>query len=152
MKQIFEDVISQKAESVISDESNKNLKYDQSFSVQIPAPEEKIVLNKSSVRKILKECSKAKKHKNHYADMFLGICTLLLGGFFSAIISQMEYKIGFLNVIFYTICPTIGGIFGVAYFFERKKENYDINELASKIEEELSNVNDIESEVKKNEY
>lgn len=152
MRQIFEDIISQKTESVINDASNKNLKYDQSFSVQIPAPEEKIVLNKSSIKKILKECSEAKKSKNYYADMFLGISTLLLGGFFSAIISQMEYKIGFLNVMFYTICPTIGGVFGVAYFFERKKENYDINKLSSRIEEELSNLNTMESEVKSNEY
>ena len=42
------------------------------------------------------------------------------------------------------MCPVLGGIFGVAYFFCRKNKNRDIVQLAEKIEEYIIDPEDME--------
>lgn len=64
--------------------------------------------------------------------------------FFSALISQIPYEVSFLSILFYSICPVFGGIFGVAYFFCRKNSNKDIVQLAEKIEDYIIDPEDME--------
>ena len=49
-----------------------------------------------------------------------------------------------MSIFFYSVCPVLGGIFGVAYFFCRKNNNRDIVQLAEKIEEYIIDPEDME--------
>ena len=118
--QACNNVASEEANNVISKESNHTLQYDQRYDVMIPLEEKKIVINVSVLKKIKNECDQAKEYKFSYAEIWLGLSTLLLGGFLSAIMSKIPYEFNFLSILFYTICPVGGVSFGIAYFFCRK--------------------------------
>lgn len=142
----FSTSTTEEAENVISGDSNKALQYSQTYNVHVPKPEDKVVLNASSVKKIQGECQKAKEIKFPYAELFLGIASLLIGAFLSAIISQVPYELKPLGLIFYTICPVGGAGFGVAYCFCRKNDVDDTKKLATRIEEYIQDVDEVESE------
>lgn len=137
--QSFIDSIAENAGNIMPDDSNTELQYNQTYSVRIPKPEDKILLDVSSVRKISEECEKAKKAQFPYAEVLLGIASLLIGAFLSAIISKVTYELRILSIFFYTICPMGGVGAGVAYWFCRRKDTMDIKLLAEKIEEYISN-------------
>ena len=110
----------------------------------MPPEEKKIAINISAIRKIRYECACAKENKFTYAELWLGLSTLFFGAFFSALISKIPYKVNFLSIFFYSVCPVLGGIFCVAYFFCRKNNNRDIVQLAEKIEEYIIDPEDME--------
>ena len=76
----------------------------------------------------------------------MGLSTLLMGAFLSAIMSQVTYKFQILSVFFYTICPSLAVGCGIAYFFLRKNEIDDIKKFAEKIEYFFQNIADDEGE------
>lgn len=144
--QAFADSIFEDAENIMPNDSNAELQYSQTYSVRVPKPEDKIVLDASSVRKIKEECEKAQKIQFPYAEMFLGIASLLIGAFLSAILSKVTYELKFLSIFFYTICPVGGVGAGVAYWFCRRKDSSDIKLFAEKVEEYIKNFDEIEEE------
>ncbi len=135
-------VIIQDAESVIDNKKSKELEYNQTYSVYIPNPEEQIAIKKSTLKKIKTECKRAKNNKFPWSEIFLSISSLCLGAFLGAITSKITYGLNLLSVLYYNIAPTIGIGFLVAYFFYRKRENENIINLATKIEEYLSEIDD----------
>ena len=136
-------VVLEETSNVISKDNNHTLQYEQIHNVVLPSEEQKIAINISVLKKIKNECDQAKKHKFSYAEVWLGISTLLLGGFFSAIMSKIPYELNFLSILFYTICPVGGVGFGIAYFFCREKENQDATQLAERIEGYLPDAEEI---------
>ncbi len=115
------------------------VQFSQTYNVIIPEPEDKIILNASEIHRIKALCQDAKMDKFSLADFFLGIASLLLGAFLSAIISRVQYEFSFLSVFLYTICPAGGIGFGVAYFLNRKREFRDAKQLAKSVENCLGN-------------
>lgn len=103
----------------------------------MPKARDKIVLDIDSIEKLQKECKEIKKTKYSYAEVCLGLASLLLGAFLSALISQVTYELKFLSVFFYSVCP-VGGIgCSVAYWFLRKSNVADAKRLADYVEEYL---------------
>lgn len=127
--------VTKDAGNIISiNESNDELQYSQTYNVQLPKPSDKIVFDISSINKIKETCKDAKKVKQSYSEWLLGLSTLLLGGFFSALLSQVTYEFEALSIFFYTICPVCGVGAGVAYWFCQKSNSRDITYFAAKIE------------------
>lgn len=58
----FAGSISQDAENIMPNDSNATLQYSQTYNVRVPKPEDKVVLDASSVKKIKAECEMAKKN------------------------------------------------------------------------------------------
>lgn len=139
------------AENIMPNDSNTELQYSQTYSVRVPKPEVKIVLDASSVKKIKEECEKARKIQFPYAEVLLGIASLLIGSFLSAILSKVTYELNALSIFFYTICPVCGVGAGVAYWFCRRKDASDIKLFAEKIEGYISSFDELEEE-HENEY
>lgn len=129
--------VMQNAENVISNDDNKELQYNQTFSVKVPSPGEKVVMDMDDLVKIKTECDKIKKNKFPYAEISLGLSTLFLGAFLSALISQISYECQFLSILFYSICPTIGIGLVVVYLFCRNNEMRTANDLAERIENHI---------------
>ena len=147
LEEIFQscnNVVIEEAGNVIDEKSNHTLQYEQKHNVVLPPEEKKIAINISAIRKMRYECACAKENKFTYAELWLGLSTLFFGAFFSALISKIPYKVKFLSIFFYSVCPVLGGIFGVAYFFCRKNNNRDIVQLAEKIEEYIIDPEDME--------
>ena len=137
-------VVVEETNNVISKDSNNTLRYEQTHDVVLPPEEKKIAINVSAIKKVRYECECAKKNKFTYAELWLGIATMLIGAFFSALISKVPYELNILSVLFYSICP-IGGVgFGVAYFFCRNNNNRDIVQFAEKIEEYILDPEEME--------
>jgi L-asparagine transporter-like permease len=111
-----------------------------------PKADDKIMLDASAARKIRHACEEAQRKSVPYAEIFLALASLFIGGTLSALISQVAYELKFQSVLFYTICPVAGVGFAVAYWFYRKKENIDIFQLAEKVEEYIINPDEAESE------
>ena len=135
LEEIFQscnNVVIEEAGNVIDEKSNHTLQYEQKHNVVLPPEEKKIAINISAIRKIRYECACAKENKFTYAELWLGL------------ISKIPYKVNFLSIFFYSVCPVLGGIFGVAYFFCRKNNNRDIVQLAEKIEEYIIDPEDME--------
>ena len=59
--QAFTGLISEDAENIMPNDTNAELQYSQTYSVRVPKPEDKIVLDASSVRKIKAESEKEQK-------------------------------------------------------------------------------------------
>ena len=137
-------VVMQPAENVISKKNNQELQYEQIHNIVVLPEEKKVAINISAIKRVQKECEEAKKRKCWYAEWCLGISTLLLGAFLSALISKMPYEWSWLSVLSYTICP-IGGIACfILYFTGRKNENSNIVDFANRIEEQICNLEDME--------
>ena len=147
----FSNVVEANASNVISNDANEKLQYHQTYSVKIPKEREKILVDVTAIEKIKKECSSAKQEKFPLAEIFLGISSLLIGAFISALMSNIPYSLSFLGVFSYSICPVGGVGFGVAYLFCRNKTISDINDFAIKNEDTLDNTN-IEGSVINDEY
>ena len=129
--------------NVIYPYSNAEIPYNQLCKIRLPNPEEKILVDESVIKKIRSECIKAKKAHFPYAELLLGISTLLLGAFFSAIISKVSYEFKGISIFFYTICPMVGLGSGIAYLLCRIKDIEDIKHFAEKIEECIPNFDEI---------
>lgn len=138
--------IEEETNNVISKETNHTLQYEQTHDVVLPPEEKKIAINVSALRKVRNECERAEKTKFTYAELWLGISTLLLGAFLSALMSKIPYELNFLSVLFYSICPIGGAGFGVAYFFCRSSNNMDVVQLAEKIEDYLPDLKEMEEQ------
>ena len=137
-------VLVENAENIINNENNKTLQYERTHDVVLPPDEKSIALKVSSLKHIKLECEKAKKSMFNFSELWFGIATLLLGAFFSALISEFPYELKFLSVLFYSICP-IGGIgFGVAYYFCRFNNNKSVISLVETIEEYIPNIEETE--------
>ena len=121
------------AENVMPDNSNTDLQFKQTFNVKMPKPGKKILIDACSIEKIKNECTSVKKTTFPIAELLLGLATLFLGAFLSAVISQIEYKFAFLSILFYSICPVVGiGTF-VAYFFAAKMKVIILKRLPKKL-------------------
>lgn len=144
--QAFSNVNTENVENIISDKSNKELQFDQTVSVRIPKIREQVTVDKISVQKIKRICEDANKEKFPYAEVFLGISTLFLGGFLSALLSKVPYAFNFIGVLSYSVCPIAGIGFGVAYIFKRKNNANDIKVFAEKILEYIEDSLEIEGE------
>lgn len=139
-------VIFEQTGNVINSSDNQSLQYELMHSVVLP-PEEKKIINISTLRKVRQECKKVKKSKFSFAELWLGFATMFLGAFLSALMSKMPYELSFLSVLFYTICP-IGGVgFGISYFYCRNNENRSITQFAEKIEEYILDPDNMEENV-----
>lgn len=118
--------------NVITD-SSVELQYSQTYNVHLPKPEEQTLIKVSDINRIAEICDRVKDTKFSFAELFLGLSSLLIGAFLSAIVSQVHYEFGLLSIFLYTICPCAGIGFGVAYIFCRKQILYDAKQLAEKI-------------------
>ena len=94
--QAFSNVTSEESGNVISDENNRNLQYKDIYNIHVPKSRDKIVLDIGSIEKLQKECKEIKQAKFPYAEVCLGVASLLLGAFLSALISQVTYELKFL--------------------------------------------------------
>lgn len=124
-------------DNVISTNANSMLQYEQKHNVVLPPEEQMIAISARTIKKMKDECSDAKKQTFPYAELWLGLATLFLGAFLSALISQINYELKFLSVLFYSICPVGGVGFGVSYFFCRKNNMVSIADFAKRIDEQL---------------
>ena len=134
-----DDTLIENVGNIISESNNNGiLQYNQKVDVRVPksdANDFQVAIRASSIRKILKACKDTKKNEFTWSELFLGLSTLFIGAFFSAIISQVEYTSKFLSVFLYSICPMVGVSFFVAYFFCRKASSIDASRLAELVEE-----------------
>lgn len=145
-EQIENTVVEESANVVLPNNSNTDFQYNQTFSVSVPKPGKKKLIDEACVEKIMAECAKAKKKTFPWAELLLGIATMFIGAFLSALISKMPYEFSFLSVLFYSICPILGiGCF-VAYIFCRKLDGENIKKFAETVEENLQNSNYQEEE------
>lgn len=144
--QAFANAVTENVENVISDKSNKELQFDQTVSVRVPKIREQVSIDKISVQKIKKVCEDANKEKFPYAEVFLGMSTLFLGAFLSALLSKIPYAFNFIGVLSYSVCPFAGIGFGVAYIFKRKNNANDIKVFSEKILEYIEDSLEIEGE------
>lgn len=134
------DTLVENASSVISENNNGTLKYNQTVDVRVPksSVNDMVAIRITSIKKIKKNCEDAKKNKFSWCELFLGLSTLFAGGFLSAIISQIKYESKFLSIFLYSICPTIAVALFVAYIFCRKSTLIDAKSLAEVVEEALT--------------
>ena len=130
--------VEENAETSIIDGRDTTLQYSQTYNVRLPKPEDKIMLNTSEIKTIKEICKEAEDERFSLSELYLGIATLLLGALISALISQVHYEYNLLSIFLYTICPTGGIGFGVAYFFSRKKDINDVKQFAKRIENCIS--------------
>lgn len=72
---------------------------------------------------------KKQKKQFPYAEVLLGSVSLLIGVFWSAILSKVTYEFTMLSIFFYTICPAGGVGAGAAYWFCRKKTSKILSRL-----------------------
>ena len=121
--------------NVVFPNSNAEIPYSQIGKIRVPNPEEKITMDVSAIEKMKRECAKAKKAHFQYAELLLGLSTLLWGAFLSAIVSKVTYEFECISVFFYTICPMLGLGSGIAYLLCRINDIEDIRNFAEKIEE-----------------
>lgn len=94
--------------------NNDMLKIKQTMDVRVPkkdANDFTYAIRVSSISKVYKACTEVKKTKFSWAELWLSLSTLFLGAFISALVSQIEYMHSFLSIIFYSVCPALGGIF-----------------------------------------
>ena len=146
MMQAFETSAEDCATTVIGPDSNGTLRFSQTYDVKVPKASGKIVLDASSVKKIKNLCAQAKNSKFPFAEVFLGVASLLLGAFLGALIAKVPYELNFASVLSYNICP-VGGIgCGVAYFFCRHNESTDVVRLATQIDECIQYSDGVENE------
>ena len=132
-QELVNSTIEQEASVNITSEDSNELQYSQTYSVKIPKTENKVLVDVAELRKVKDICKTASNSKFSYAELFLGISTLLLGAFLSAMVSNIQYEFKIVSVFLYTICPALGLGCGVAYFFLRKKEVNDAKHLAERI-------------------
>ena len=90
--QAFSNVTAEESGNVISDENNRNLQYKDTYNIHVPKTRDKIVLDIGLIEKLRKECKEIKQTKFPYAEACLGVASLLLGAFLSALISQVAYE------------------------------------------------------------
>ena len=146
MMQAFETSTEECVTNIIGPDSNGTLRYSQTYDVKVPRASGKVVLDTASVKKIRHLCTQTQKSKFPFAEVFLGVASLLLGAFLGALIAKVPYELSFVSVLSYNICP-VGGIgFGVAYFFCRNNETGDTKQLATQINECLCDSDDEENE------
>ncbi len=138
---ITSNTIEEDAENLITPSHNSDFQMNQTFTVIPPKPTNKALIDVNTVNKIKKTCQKARKKNFSLAELLLGLSTLFLGAFFSALISQIAYEFKWLSIIFYSICPIIGVGCLVAYFLLKKEDSDNINSLVEKIEEYLEEIN-----------
>lgn len=105
--QAFETSTEDCGTNVIGPDSNGTLRFSQTYDVKVPKASGKVVLDASCVRKIKNLCNQAKKPKFPFAEVFLGIASLLLGAFLGALIAKVPYALCFASVLSYNICPEI---------------------------------------------
>lgn len=144
--QNFTDCMFEEAEDIITTDNNTEIKYHQLNTLLLPKVEKKVVLDLFSVNMIKKECARVRKMKVLYADVSLGFSTLFIGAFISAFLSDVPYKLDFLSIFFYTICPIIGiGLF-LLFMYYRKKDSMDIKAFVEKVEECFMKIDEVEGD------
>ena len=141
----FDNIVVENVGNVIS--NNDMLKIKQTMDVRVPkkdANDFTYAIRVSSISKVYKACTEVKKTKFSWAELWLSLSTLFLGAFISALVSQIEYMHSFLNIIFYSVCPALGGIFFMAYFMARKTSSLTATKLADIVQENIPNPNEME--------
>lgn len=117
--------------NVISQDNNNILSYEQTHNVVLPPGEKKIAINVSAIKKVRNECKLVKQSGFTLSEVWLGLASLLLGAFLSALMSDITYEWSWKSVLFYSVCPVGGVGFSVAYFFCRSN-NRDMVRFAEK--------------------
>ena len=130
--------VEKNVEAKITDENDSTLQYNLTCNIRLPKPEEKIAVSVSEIKRIKGMCKEAMQEAFPVAEVCLGVATLLIGAFLSAIIAQIHYENSILSVFFYTVCPAAGIGCGVAYIFNRKKELYNLKQFANTIDNHMS--------------
>ena len=136
IKKRYSAVDSEEAVNIITNNRNA-LEFGQTHKVRFPELGEFIAIDESNITKVKEICNEAKKVKYSYAELLLGLASLFLGAFFSAIISKVDYGFHSLSIFFYTFCPAAGVGCGVAYLFYRNKIVIDIKQFALRIEDAI---------------
>lgn len=147
----FDDTVIENAGNIVS--NTDVLKINQSMDVRVPkndANDFTYAIRVSSIRKVYKACNDVRKASFSLAELWLSLSTLFLGAFISAIISQFKYEYSILSIIFYSVCPALGGIFFVLYFMMRRNSTLTATELADIVQENIPDPNEMEE--KNNEY
>lgn len=133
-----EDTIIENAANIVSD--NEVLQIKQTMDVRVPksdANEFTLAIRASALRKVYKACKEVKRARFSLAELWLSLSTLFLGGFISAIMSQIKYEFSFLGVLYYSICPLLGAVFFVLYFMARNSNTLTATALANIVEENI---------------
>ena len=131
----FDNIVVENVGNVISNNDMLKIKQTMDFTYAIRV---------SSISKVYKACTEVKKTKFSWAELWLSLSTLFLGAFISALVSQIEYMHSFLSIIFYSVCPALGGIFFMAYFMARKTSSLTATKLADIVQENIPNPNEME--------
>lgn len=146
----YDNTVIENVGNIISENNNGMLQINQTLEIKVPKNDVNdftIAIRASSIRKVRKACKNAKKGLLNWSEVLLGLSTLFGGGFFSAIISKLDYEFSYLNVFFYTLCPMVAVGFFVAYLFCRNKASIDAVKLAELIEEYIEDPDEGEREV-----
>lgn len=98
---------------------------------------ESSVISNDNLDKIKTLCYKAEEIQFPLTELFLGIATLFAGATISAIISGINFEMGWKALLFYVVSPMISVGCYVAYYFLRKNENVTKKELAHYVLEHL---------------
>ena len=133
--------------SIISEDNNAVLSYNKKVDIKMPKKEledYQIAVSSNALKKVYDECSNIDDNIFSYAEFFLAMSTLFLGGFFSAIISKLPYEKGWLNIIFYSLCPCLGLGCLIGWYFCRKISVKDASNLKKIIEDNIPNPADNE--------
>lgn len=131
---IFASSVVENAEAVIPPNSNQILTFGQQYNLHMPKAQEVGAISVDDINKLEEICAEAKKGKFPFAELFLSFSTLLLGAFLGALVSSVEYSHSFLSILFYSICPTLGVGFGVAYIFQRKRTVSEPKQFINEVE------------------
>lgn len=125
------------SEPKVTDTEKYTYNYSQSNKIHLAGPVEQAVIDYTNVIKMKNLCNTAKKKHFPWAELFLGIASLLLGAALSAWISGVKYEFAVKPILFYTVCPMFGSASAVAWFFVRKNETAGSEKLAERFEEYL---------------
>lgn len=124
-----------------TDQVTTNYQYD----VKRPAEYQNdfiIEVKASQIRRIKEKIANVSESKYPIHEILLGVSSVSIGAFLSALISGVKLD-SCLGIIMYLICPVIASGTGVAYFFTRYMNLTTIKDLASSIDENLIDPDDV---------
>ena len=126
--------------SITSNIRTDSLEVNQTNIVKVKKELESIAVEEKDIERIKSICEDVKEPHFPLAEVCLGISSLLVGAFFSAIISGVPFVLGWKAIVFYIICPVIASGCGVAFGFIREKEQVTAKSLADHVLEYLPEI------------
>jgi len=115
------------------------------YTVAVPEEESKdfiVEVRASQLREIRNVLETHAEIKFPWQEILLALSGVLIGGFFSALFSSLEFE-SFLGKFVYIGFPFLAGILGTAYFFVRHGNVKNINELSDDLLKKIPDPNNV---------